>query len=274
MIYNIAIMSYEYTQDSREAVIDVDKIPNNDPGIRRNDPGPTSKEIELLQRRELAIVATDAVAEVLEVDVTPSMLLVLASATEKSDVRLAAVRALRCIESIAKEDSAVIAAIGEKGIYHYVEGVIEYGASEPYWLALLDTYQVDAEGATALYDLREQISLYTNGRKPGFRAIHDALATIGQTVGDAVRDPEGAVLAMYEAGLFVQYAGKRTFDQPIFSPKIAGAEDTIVDDDPDGSVTRGIVERIKSFHDETDESRDSEVRTVEEFVRSVEQLKV
>lgn len=258
-------MTYERTPSDSE--IDVEALPNSDPGTSRNDSGPTAKELELLERRELALMATDSIAEVFGVDVTPAMLLTLASSDEKTDTRLAAVRALRCIEAIGRKDSDVVATFGEKGIYHYVEGVIQYGASEKYFLALSDTYAFDAEQVTGLYDLREQIATYTDGSRPGFRTIHLALESIGMTVRNAVRDTEAAVAALDEAGCFVAWKGRRTFDQPILSVKL-GATEAVVDDDPDRTVSKGILEAIRGAAYDPDEEIEPDVvvPTASEFV--------
>ncbi len=254
--------------------IDIEVLPNNDPGIGRNDSGPTAKELELLERRELALMANDAISEVFNIEVTPGMLLTLADAQEKTDVRLAAVRALRCIEAIGRRDSDVVAAVGEKGIYHYVEGVIQYGASEKYYLALSESYSFDAEQVTSLYDLREQIAIYTNGQKPGFRTIHAALESIGMTVRNAVRDTEAAVAALDEAGCFVAWKGSRTFDQPILSVKL-GATETIVDEDPDRTVTKGILEAIRGAAYDPDEAEiDTVIPTATDFVNGYDDEKM
>ena len=226
------------------------EIPVEDRGIPASDKGPTSAEIALIERRELAVRATDAISEVLEVDVTIPALIMLADQSETQPVRLAAVRALRCVEAIARDDSAVVAAVGEHGIYHYVEGVIQYGASEKNYLALMEAHQLDAVGVTALYDLREQVATYTNGRKPGFRAMHEALLSIGISSVDAANDPETAVRALDEAGYFIDHVGttqwSRIFDQPIFAPNLTAESARIVEDDIDGTMTRGILEGIKS----------------------------
>jgi len=256
MVYNSINYHKEYdptmTHEFDTFTDDVE-IPEHDRGIARNDPGPSTTEIERLQRRELALRATDAISEVLEVDVTMRALGRLADTSEAPDVRLAAVRALRCVESIGREDSAVIALFGEKGIYHYVEGVIQYGASEKYFLALAEAHELDAEAVTSLYELREQVAQYTNGRKPGFKTMHTALQRLGITPRAAAADPDAAVTAMYEAGYFIDHVGNseysRIFDQPIFAPHLGEDAGRLVEDDADGTFTRGIIEGFRAYFD-------------------------
>lgn len=179
---------------------------------------PVSTDIELIARRELAVRATDAIAEVLEVDVSVNALLRLAGADEPTPVRLAAKRALRCIEAIGRDDSLVVRKIGEAGIYHYVEGVIEFGADEAKFLELMDQDDLSAEETTGMYALREAIQDVVHGEDVTFPAIHAALRRIGMTPGQAVVDSDATVAALHEAGCFVDHAGWRTFDHPIFDP--------------------------------------------------------
>lgn len=243
------MMTQEYDNPLDEQV----EIPLQDRGIPASDPGPTAAQLALLQRRELAITATDAVSEVFEVDVTIPVLQLAARKEEKTQVRLAAVRALRCIEAIAREDSAVMLTIGEGGIYDYVEGVIQYGASEKCYLDLVRAHQLDAAGVTALYEIREQIAAYCDGRKPGFRVMHEALLSVGYTAAQAAQNPEGAVQALDEAGYFIDHVGNsrysRIFPYPIFSPDLAASSARVVeaDEDIDGSLTKGILEGFRNY---------------------------
>lgn len=242
-------------------------IPERDPGISVRDQGPTSAEIEKFRRKELALTAVDAVSEVLEADITVRTLERLKDITDAPAIRLTAVRALRCIEAIAKDGSEVVKKVGELNLYHYVEGVVQYGASEKCYLGLMDSLGVSAEGATALYAIRELIAEYTDGTKPGFRTTVDVLRTAGITIYEAVHDPESAVAALYEAGYFVNYSGGRTFDQPIFWHKKVLEESRIVelDDDVDGTMTRGMLEGFRAYfsrhpeeiEDHTDDSTES-----------------
>lgn len=191
---------------------------------RQSDFEPTlsSQELAVLARRDLAQRTTDAISEVLDVDVTVPMLLALADKSEDDSVRLPALRALRCIESIAREDNPIVRRIGEAGIYHYAEGVIEFGASERKYMALLDTFGLDAEAVTGLYALRDAIAAETDGRNIGFDTILSALSTLGIGPHDAAADIEEAVRALGDAGFFIDHAGSKTFNQPIFSPNLAG----------------------------------------------------
>lgn len=242
-------------------------VPNSDRGISSRDKGPSSAELAILQRRELALTATDSVAEVLGVDVTIPMLQVLADEKEKTPTRLAAVRALRCIESIAREDSKVMAQIPEKDIYHFVEGAITYGASESCFLGLVTSLAIPAEKTTGLYAVREMVSEYADG-KPGFRTMLAALQTIGISPSDAANDPEGAVRALEEAEYFVGYVGLserggRIFNHPIFAPHLKGADVRIIEDDPDGSISKGSLEAQKAFFSQTPEEDEGEIETVD-----------
>lgn len=191
----------------------------HDPIMEEPVPG---TDVELLARRDLAIRATEAIAEVLEVDVTVGALVRLSRAPEATEVRLAAKRALRCIESVAREDSAVVRAVGEKHIYHYVEGVIRYGASEPTYLGLMRIDRLSAAETTGLYALRQVIADEADGRLPGFPAIHRALQVIGMSPRAAVVDTDETVAALSEAGCFVDHVGGTTFNRPIFFPRGAG----------------------------------------------------
>ena len=238
-------------------------IPEHDRGIPKNDPGPTSAELELVARRELALEAKDAVADVLGKNVTITSLQLLTK-SETPAVRLGAVRALRAVAAVAREGSAVVAAVGTKGIYHYVEGVVTYGASENCYLSLVSAYGMDAEGVTALYEIREQVAGYCNGRKPGFRTLHNALTRLGINPHEAAADPDGAVAAMEAAGYFIDHIGNsersRIFDHPVFAPGLSENQSRVVDDDIDGSVTRGILEGFRDYfnrlHDMPEELED------------------
>lgn len=193
----------------------------HDPAMQLPEPEINPAAIALVARRELALQATGFISEVLEVDVTVPMLLTLATGAEEPSVHLAAVRALRCVESIAREDSAVVQAVGEQSLYHYVEGVIQYGAREDRYLQLMDELGLSAEGVTGLYALREAIAEETNGQKIGFPTLLHALKEAGISIEEAALDYEEALARLDEAGFIVGYAGSRIFDRPIFSVDIA-----------------------------------------------------
>ena len=224
-----------------------DHIPEFDRGISSRDNGPTSAELEVIQRQELAVVAVNHVADVLKVDVSIPMLVQLADRKEAGPVRLAAVRALRCIQSVAKKDSAVVAKIGEENLYHYVEAVIEYGASEAKFLELVDTGELSPMGVTGSYDLREQIAEYTDGRKPGFRTFFAALGSIGISPAMAASDPEYAAQALDENGFFTNGIGNITFARTRFTPGYADATAPIHPDDTDGTFSRSVREGFRSW---------------------------
>ncbi|HKU18027.1 MAG TPA: hypothetical protein VJP80_02025 [Candidatus Saccharimonadales bacterium] len=181
-------------------------------------------ELELFARRELALQAVDAITEVLEVDVTVGALMQLSSAQESTVVRLAAKRALRCVEAIGRPDSEVVRRVGQANIYHYVEGVIEFGASERTYLQLMDTFGLCAEEVTALYALRRGIMEETNGVMPSFPRLLRALTTVGFSPQEAAADTDGALTALSEGGFFVNYFGGITYDRPQFSPHLAGQQ--------------------------------------------------
>jgi hypothetical protein len=236
-------------------------VPDQDRGISSRDKGPTSREIEVLQRRELAVAAADSVAEVLGVDITIPVLQELVE-SDKKEVRLIGVRGLRCIESIAKENSKVVSLLGEQGIYHYVEAVMTYGASEKCYLGLVEALGTSAEHTTGLYDVREMISEYADN-KPGFQRMLAVLQTLGISAYDAANDPEGAVRALEEANYFVAFAGRRTFDHAVFAPHLVGADVRIVEDDPDGSITAGSLQGQKAYFDQTRAEDEGEAETVD-----------
>jgi len=194
--------------------------PENDPsqivaGI------PNAELEQFLARKELAVTATGYISDVLEVDVTVGALLTLSQDIEPSDVRLAAKRALRCIEAIGREGSPVVRAVGEAGLYDYVECVVTYGASEKRYLELMEEERLTAEETTAIYALRQSIAEETDGNTPAFPAMRRALAEIGMSLKDAADDPDGALAKLEESGYFLNYVGGRTFDHPVFSPGLA-----------------------------------------------------
>lgn len=178
-------------------------------------------DIELVARRELAVRAVGTIAEVLGVDVSVPNLLVLAD-DENPTVRLAAKRALRCVEAFGRPDSEVVRKIGEAGMYDYVEGVMTYGASERRFLSLMGDHNLLPEEVTGLYAVRERVAEEINGDRPGFPTLLEALASIGIGPRQAASDPEEAVAALEVAGFFVDHLGRRSFDRPIFAPELAG----------------------------------------------------
>lgn len=186
------------------------------------DEQPVGTDIEIIARRELAIRAVDAIAEVLEVDVSVHNLLILAANDQPTPVRLAAKRALRCVEAIGRQGSPLIKAIGEVGIYDYVEGVVEFGASETTYLDLVSAFRLTAAEATGLYALRRLVAEHSDGHEEGFPTLIRALASVGISPSQAGRDPEEAVAVLDEAGFFIDHAGGVTFDRPIFWPRGAG----------------------------------------------------
>lgn len=211
-----------------------------------------SQALSLAVRRELALQATDAVSEILDVDVTIRSLLYAAETEKPTRDRLIARRALRTIKAVIDEDSRVMKAIGQDGIYDYAEGVINYGASDNKYLALVEAFQLSAAEATGLYALREQIAEQTNGKKPGFDQILDALSKLSMSVYEAANDPESALAAFDEAGFITDHVTyerfdrmvDKQFDMAIFHPKQIGL-DRIVEGDPDGSRTEAIQDGLK-----------------------------
>ena len=181
-------------------------------------PGIEDATLERLARRELAIQATDLIGEVLGVDVTVSLLMRLSRATETSDVRLSARRALRCVEAIGRTDSPVVKAVGPSELYHYVEAVITYGAGERTFLQLIEDRRLRAHEVTGLYSLRSLIAAETDGSKPGFPTLLRALDSLGLSPDEACSDPDATLARLDEAGFIVTHAGSRVFDRPIFAP--------------------------------------------------------
>lgn len=184
---------------------------------------PVSTDIELVARQELAQQAVVAISEAFDgLPVTVSQLLTIAQEPEPSAARLGARRALRAVEAIGRPDSPVIRAIGKVGIYNYVEGVVVYGAAEWRYLGLMKDYNLTAEEATALYEIRRQVAEHTNDKKPGFDQLIAALQSIGIDPHQAAIDTEAAVSSLEQAGFFVGYVGGKVFDSPAFMPEFQG----------------------------------------------------
>jgi hypothetical protein len=181
-------------------------------------PAPTAQEMEVLHRRDLVFQATSALEEVLDVRVSVPALLVLAQDKEPTQVRLQAKRALRCLTHIGTKDSPVVHAVGVAGIYHYVEGVMDFGASKDTYMGLMETFRLSAEEATSLYALRELVADETNGQRVGFPTLCKVLESVGMSVQQAAQDPETALVAFHDAGLFVGYMRGVVFDRPVFMP--------------------------------------------------------
>lgn len=71
-------------------------------------------------------------------------------------------------------------------MYHYVEGVIEYGASEKKFLELMDELELSAEEVTGLYAVRKLVADASDGNTPSFplllspvRVIINILSELG-----------------------------------------------------------------------------------------------
>lgn len=180
---------------------------------------PTAAELELVRRRELAVQATDAIMEVLDEQLTVPDLMRQAEAPEATSGRLRARRALRCIYDIGVEDSPVVKAVGEVNLYHYAEGVVQYGSNRNTYLGLMEAFSLTAEQATGLYALRELIADQSDDTRIGFPTLQQALSEIGFSMKQAADDPDLALAAFVEAGFFVNYNGSRVYDQTIFSAK-------------------------------------------------------
>lgn len=234
---------------------------------------PISNELELVARRELAIRTTDAISEVLDRDITVRGLERMATNRLNRRERLTGVRALRCLEAIARHDSEVVKAVGETGIYHFVEGVIQYGADEKKYLSLVDKEGLSAEQVTGLYAVRELIAGYTEGR-PTFPAIEKALATLGMSLADAADDPEHTVERLDEAGYFIDNKGKRIFDRPIMAPNLADRSARVLEDDPDGTLSQAILDAQRAdisrpLDEIEDEGEDRVAREVIEILSEI-----
>lgn len=178
-------------------------------------------DIEVVARRELALRAIDAMSEVLGVEVSVGNLLTLAEDSDDPTLRLNALRALRCVESIGREGSRVIQAIGEAGIYHYVETVIVQGADERKFLELMKKYRLTAAEVAGLYELRRLVGQEINTDILGFPTLLSALRSIGIQPWQAAADPEEAVEALIDRGIITDHVGRVTYSRPIFAPRIA-----------------------------------------------------
>lgn len=218
---------------------------------------PPINEIELAARRDLAIKATYAISEVVGFDVTIPTLAEAAESPDPSMARVIARRALRCITEIASDDSRVLKAVGEDGIYHYAECVIDFGADTSKYLQLHDEEHLTASEVTGLYALREMVADNTNGDRPSFANIKEALSRVGMTVQLGAADPDEAASAFDAAGFFTDHSDRRQFARTIFFPPLGETPQRLVIDDPDGSITRGIIDGFSAedrrFPEETED---------------------
>lgn len=205
-----------------------------------------TSEIEIIQRRELALRATDAVSDVYDRTVSIPSLIHASGMEEDTPDRLKAKRALRCIGSLAARNSDIAKAIlnDEDGIYNYAEGVIMYGADDKYYLGLMETYHLNTAEATGIYALREMIGEYGN-TKPGFGKIIDTLSRVGLSVQQASMDPEAAVEAFYEAGFFVDHTRNYQYNTPVFAPNLTQKTYAFLEDDIDGTRSEEAIEVAK-----------------------------
>lgn len=252
-----------------------------------NMPSPIdmAKTLEQKKRQDLAVRATGALSALFEADVSLSQILDIADSEEDTAARLTARRALRAVTSIAKEDSEVARRLGKGDMYHYIEGVVTYGADTQRYLALMDSCGLSAEEATGIYALRELIAEHTNGAKPGLQQIIDALGAVGISIQHAAADPEHAAIAFDEAGFISDHAfyrrGEsyivtRQFNQPVFSPARGHSARRLVEGDGDGTVTEGIKEGLRETlrHpvEESDVVDDNQVwhqNTIENYLKNL-----
>jgi len=237
--------------------------------------------LEQARRRNLALQATDMMSEILGTEVTIPALVILAGDDEPTDVRLKARRALRCTESIARENSEIVAAVGEKNLYHYVEGVLIFGASDTLYLQLMETYGLNAEEVTGLYALRELIAEHTNGQRPGMPTIVHALNQLGVSVQSAAQDPEEALIAFDKAGFITDYLERKTgnrtyftqFNQVALRPSPYKPTPRLLEDDIDGSLSTAINDALKynlRNPEESDEGEDIwQAKNVEDCLKSL-----
>lgn len=212
-----------------------------------------AKTLERKKRQDLAVRATDALSELFETEVSVSQILDIAESEEDTPARLTARRALRAITTIAKEGSEVAQRLRAGDMYHYVEGVVTYGASTQRYIALMDSCGLNAEQTTGIYALRELVAEYTDGTKPGLQQLIDALGAVGISVQHAAADPEYAAAKFDEAGFITDHAtyqkGDTTiikqFDRPLFYPTQGHSINRLIEGDEDGTVTEGIKEGLQ-----------------------------
>lgn len=208
--------SHEYhslPSESEEMIVGLPPEANDNAAIAL-----TASELDVLRRRELAMRAVEALEEVLEVRVSVPNLLSIAEGEDPSTTRLQARRALRCIKDIGEENSIVVQAIGETNVYHYAEGVMQYGCSKHTYLGLMEKFGLSAEEVTSLYSLRQMIAEEINDdQNIGFPDLQKALIKIGSSMRQAAADPDGTIAAFSAAGFFVNYNAGKIYDHPIFS---------------------------------------------------------
>lgn len=230
-----------------------------------------STELTLAERRDLALRATDIVAEVTELTVSVPELMDAAMESDSSPQRLLARRVLRCITSIA-DNPDLLQAVGDDGVYHYAEGVLTYGASDRRYLDLMSEYHLTAEEATGLYALRDLVSQYVDG-PPSFNDLFNALKRIGMSVQQAATDPDSAIAAFDEAGFLADHYGSKQFNSTIFFPPGSDASNRLVEEDVDGTLTQGIHEGTKEYYrrppEEDEEGELWQDETVKSFLKNL-----
>ncbi len=194
-------------------------------------PAVQAAELDVVRRRDLIILATEEMATLLDVEVSIPNLLTIAQEVKPSTARLNARRALRCLYQIGVDDSIVVRAVGEDKLYHYVEGVMSYGASRATYLGLMGTFGLSAQQTTGLYELRRLVTDHAQGIRVSFPLLHSALEAVGITEQDAAEDTDFAMRAFEWAGFFATHVGNKYFDHDRFI--VPGTAEPASYEDPD-----------------------------------------
>ncbi|HWB39208.1 MAG TPA: hypothetical protein VG604_03100 [Candidatus Saccharimonadales bacterium] len=234
-----------------------------------------SQELSLVQRKALALTSFDAASSILEREVNVAVLARMAESVDQR-TRLTGKRALRAIEAATRPDSKVIKAIGEQGIYPFMEGVILYGADTAKFLALLreEDEGLTPETVTGLYALRESIAQHSeDGKMPSFPSIKRALQRLGISLADGGADPDMIAELIDQTGMLEKTASSGRGGTPAFIAHSYGNE-PLVEDDPDGSFSEAILKgqraQLSSFADETEYEADS--HELGQIMRNLEEL--
>lgn len=174
-----------------------------------------SAELELAQRRELALTGMEYVSDILGHDVSAQMLLDTRNNPEVShSAQLTAKRAVRFIGSIAKQDSEIAKHLKtDDDMYAVAEAMVVYGADENRYIRLLSDSALTPEEATGIYAVREVISDHFD-TSATLQEIIDVLTDIGIDPRSVRFDVEQAVVDMYEAGYIV-----RPYSHPDSNPR-------------------------------------------------------
>jgi hypothetical protein len=230
--------------------------------------GTDSKQMDRYHRRALLLKGTDAISEILEVDVTIPRLSIAAKQGSNQLLKLTAKRALRCLGEIGRPNSPLMSQFGEVDIYHIAEAVVVYGASDATYLKLSTEYGLCAEEVTSIYALRGEIADHTDGKMPSFPQMEQALTMVGLSFSDAASDHETAMRIFDEAGFISEGSTFWSYLTVRFAPTATNQRFRVIEaaEDPDGSISAGILERYDVDTDGEPADLDAIERDLKEYL--------